>query len=383
MNFKMVHINPPDGKWGDFDPKTKTWNGLMGQLVNFEADMAACGLTRTYERSLYADFSADMIEDVMTLVSGTPKGESINFTAYLFIFKDTVWIVIFVSVACVAFVMVIISANLIGETFHELNDSEKFTFNNAFASVLLTLGQLNYSLKRTKYSSKILFFFSSIFAFLIFAYYNAVLTSLMTSVPTTIKIRSFKDAVDAGLKVFVWKAGSAEHAMRNAEEGSYMKLAYEQMMSRPDEEKYVTSLQGTLNLLAKDPQFIHFGGSTSLKSFPQLTILDIEEKRHFSNSIGFQKGSEFKKMFDFYLLQIKQSGLFVKLENKWLEKGKVEPLNEVLEAISQAARPLGYDNLLFPFLSLIGGVSVAILLILLEKIIIHKIFLSNEKLISK
>ena len=179
--------------------KQGEWNGLVGDLVRRSADLAACGLTRTYERSLAVDFSVGLVQDPMTLIGGTPTGESVNFTAYLGIFRDTVWVVIFVLAAALALSMLLISGLLIDERFH--GDAEKFSLMNATAVVLLSLGQMNYVLKRTRYASKTLFVFGSVFAFLIFAYYNAVLTSLMTSAPPSVKITSFSDVIEADLKV--------------------------------------------------------------------------------------------------------------------------------------------------------------------------------------
>ena len=160
----------------------------------------------------------------------------------------------------------------------------------------------------------------------------------------------------------MWKSSSAEGALRNAPEGSAMHLAYQQMRSRPEEEAFVTSTQSTLDLIAKDPTYIHFGGASAYYSFPQLTILSIKEEVMTSLCIALQSDSEFTDIINFYLSQLMQSGLLPKMRHKWLEKGHLEPLNEA----SEAANALGYDNLMFPFMSLLGGIFVASILLMFE-----------------
>nr|WJJ63359.1 glutamate receptor ionotropic 1 [Pachyrhinus yasumatsui] len=51
--FELV----PDGKYGNFDPDRKEWNGLIRHLLDRKADLAVCDLTITYERRRAVDFT--------------------------------------------------------------------------------------------------------------------------------------------------------------------------------------------------------------------------------------------------------------------------------------------------------------------------------------
>ena len=121
----------------------------------------------------------------------------------------------------------------------------RFTFQ-ALSAQLMALIQMDSGYKETKFSSRLLFVFSSAFAYLMFAYYNAVLTSLMTSAAPKVTINSFRDVVEKELKVFVWRSSSAEQVLQNAPIGTNMNKAYEDMINRDDVDKYVTNTPDSL-----------------------------------------------------------------------------------------------------------------------------------------
>ena len=62
---------------------------------------------------------------------------------------------------------------------------------------------------------------------LIFIYYSADLTALMTSQPPAVRIKSFQDVEDQGYKVVSRGAGRLAHTnLKNAPEGSAMQRLY-------------------------------------------------------------------------------------------------------------------------------------------------------------
>ncbi|XP_030747692.1 glutamate receptor ionotropic, kainate 2-like, partial [Sitophilus oryzae] len=57
LNCSYTFEEVPDGKYGNYDPDKKEWNGLIGHLLNRKADLAVCDLTITYERRRAVDFT--------------------------------------------------------------------------------------------------------------------------------------------------------------------------------------------------------------------------------------------------------------------------------------------------------------------------------------
>ena len=119
-----------------------------------------------------------------------------------------------------------------------------------------------------------------------------------------------------------------------------------------------------------------FSGACGYFAYPEVTILNVEERIMTRLSIAFVEDSEFLPIFDYHIKKIMESGLLAQMKHVYLEAGKLEPLNEALKDIAEAAHPLGYSNLLFPALLLIGGICLGLLLLLLEKFV--KIILKSN-----
>ena len=81
----------------------------------------------------------------------------------------------------------------------------------------MQLGYTNLKLFGT--APKIVVLAACLLSVLIFAHYNADLTSLMTSGPRSVKIESFEDALASGYRFFVWPETSFEALMKNAPKG--------------------------------------------------------------------------------------------------------------------------------------------------------------------
>ena len=90
--------------------------------------------------------------------------------------------------------------------------------------------QLGYDLSLSRNSSKALVLVAALCMNLIFIYYSADLTALMTSKPKLEahpRLRSFQDVEDQGYKVVSSGAGNLAHTnLKNAPEGSAMQRLY-------------------------------------------------------------------------------------------------------------------------------------------------------------
>ena len=75
-------------------------------------------------------------------------------------------------------------------------------------------------------SAKILLLTGYTFAFFMFAHYGAILTSTIVVEPTANRIKSFKEAADAGIRIIVTEDSSHELGLKNAPIGSPMSDLY-------------------------------------------------------------------------------------------------------------------------------------------------------------
>nr|KAG5704000.1 hypothetical protein BaRGS_032089 [Batillaria attramentaria] len=106
FNF-TVHLSQ-DGLFGSFERRNnsdqKEWNGMIGELINGEADMIVAPLTINPERAANIDFTKPFkYQGLNILVKKIQKDSSL--ASFLQPFQDTLWILVGLSVHVVALVL--------------------------------------------------------------------------------------------------------------------------------------------------------------------------------------------------------------------------------------------------------------------------------------
>ena len=107
-NFTYSLALSPDGQFGTFAAKNgsgkKEWNGLIGELVNERADMIVASLTINPERAQVIEFTKPFkYQGITILEKKQPKSSTL--VSFLQPFRDTLWILVMVSVHVVALVL--------------------------------------------------------------------------------------------------------------------------------------------------------------------------------------------------------------------------------------------------------------------------------------
>ena len=200
-------------------------------------------------------------------------------------------------------------------------------------------------------------------AYLCFEFYTADLISLMTSSAKVPVVRSFQEALDADFKFAVWAETTEEQYLRNGPKGSFRRRAYESIVDNK-EDSYIYSTEESVTKILADPKTIYFGNNLPFLGNQRIISVDDMTDRFVTFiAFGLQKNSEFKQLFDYELLKMKQSGVILHEAYKWLrnrlpEKGRSPFVEE--------ATPLGYNNLLFPGLILLVGIAMSLALVFLE-----------------
>ena len=202
MNFTRKVIQPPDGQWGVLK-ENGHFNGIVGQLQQGLGDFSSAGLTIVLERSLAIDYSTTFYQGILTMVTKATSGKpTMDYLVYVGIFSVRVW-VLYISSTCLGVGILYSISKLKIERFHSVNDYEDFGFFNALALGFLIFLQLEYSITKKSLITKLVFMTMCFSSFLIFSYYSADLTSLMTSGPAPSHIRSFSDVFNSDLSLAV------------------------------------------------------------------------------------------------------------------------------------------------------------------------------------
>lgn len=94
-----VHITK-DGKHGSLDEKTNQWNGMIGEIIRCEADIAIADLTITDDRSRVVDFTHPFMEiGVGVLVRVDRQSITQGIWAFLQPVAAQLWIATFLAIS--------------------------------------------------------------------------------------------------------------------------------------------------------------------------------------------------------------------------------------------------------------------------------------------
>jgi ABC-type amino acid transport substrate-binding protein len=348
-----------DGKWGGKNEDGETWNGLVRMLMDKEIDISTGGLSQIKERNEVVDFSIPLAEDKTTLITPKTTGQATRIWVYLEIFPPETWSVCAAMLFGIALGFLIINNS--GENLlHRSDDPEAFSLFNSVALSMLLLMQLDYGVVIRSLSAKILFLISGLSTYLIFTYYTSDLTARMTSGPPPVSIGSFQDVLNSGYKVMVLADTSNHIYLKTAKPDSAMsKVFKERMEGNP--EAFAKTPKESLEIPLTRPNTLLFDSVMVVIVDSRYEALKITDGINGQMGWAFQKNSEFTEYFNFHLFKLEESGVMYKLNRDWTYLPT--DVYWVDDAIS-----LGYDNALFPYLILLGGIIGGVVVHLWEQI---------------
>ncbi len=398
-NFSLDGGLAPDGKWGGKDADG-AHTGLVGMLERREIDICVAGVNVNSERQAVIDFTFDMYKETESLVtkaSGTRQG--VNLNGYVETFVPSSWVVLFIVTFVVSLVLSgvrkLASAKASASPSTELGYKD-LSVVSAFALVVLMVFQRDFSIPNRVWSTKVAYLTACIYSFFIFAGCTATLTSTTISLPKDFSIESFEDLLKTDLKLGVWENSEIHDKFRYAHEGTIEHTVYKEKIE-DQEDSLFNSQDEALEIFGRlGNKYAIFDYQTAYSKCHDLTaVKDFAQKNSGFVAIALQKDSEFKDFLNFHLLHMKQSGLFDRLAAKWrLSKVSGESAGTSMDSLVSASA-LDHSNLGFPFLSLIFGVVLSMVVGLVEMGLIglrgsrpdrkqrHQLFFSSWRLCSR
>lgn len=102
LNFKYEIRLCADGKYGA-PGSDGTWNGMIGELLRNEADLAIVDLTITRKREAVVDFTLPFMTTGVSILFLKPSKAESDFFGFLAPFSNTVWILLVLALAMTSF----------------------------------------------------------------------------------------------------------------------------------------------------------------------------------------------------------------------------------------------------------------------------------------
>ena len=119
-----------------------------------------------------------------------------------------------------------------------------------------------------------------------------------------------------------------------------------------NEDAFVKHGAPGIQLVLENPDYLLFETNHWEDSYKSLVALNIQDRVPISDAYAFQKCSEFLFMFNHFLKKMHESGVIDQMNRDW-------SLREEMEFEINPAVTLGYENVAFPFMILVGGLLIA------------------------
>ncbi|XP_068885241.1 glutamate receptor 1 isoform X5 [Aphelocoma coerulescens] len=367
-----------DGKYGARDPDTKTWNGMVGELVYGRADVAVAPLTITLVREEVIDFSKPFMSLGISIMIKKPQKSKPGVFSFLDPLAYEIWMCIVFAYIGVSVVLFLVSRfspyEWHTEEFEEGRDQPANDQTNEFGifnSLWFSLGafmQQGCDISPRSLSGRIVGGVWWFFTLIIISSYTANLAAFLTVERMVSPIESAEDlAKQTEIAYGTLEAGSTKEFFRRSKIAvfekmwTYMKSAEPSVFVRTTEEgmirvrkskgKYAYLLESTMNEYIeqrKPCDTMKVGGNLDSKGY----------------GIATPKGSALRNPVNLAVLKLNEQGLLDKLKNKWwYDKGECGSGGGDSKDKTSA---LSLNNVAGVFYILIGGLGLAMLVALIE-----------------
>ncbi|XP_071552097.1 glutamate [NMDA] receptor subunit 1-like isoform X2 [Panulirus ornatus] len=375
INFTFELALSPDGQFGSLQMNEKTgkkeWTGLIGQLVNqtHGADMIVAPLTINPERAQVIEFSKPFKYQGITILERKQPRYS-TLVSFLQPFRNTLWILVMVSVHVVALVLYLLDrfspfgryklANMDGTEEDALNLSSAIWFA---WGVLLNSG-IGEGTPRS-FSARVLGMVWAGFAMIIVASYTANLAAFLVLDRPQTSLTGINDArLRNPMENFTYatvRGSSVDMYFRRQVELSNMYRTMEGNNYPTAEEAILAVKSGKLKAFIWDSSRLEYEAA---KDCELVTAGELFGRSGYG--IGLKKNSPWADRVTLAILEFHESGYMEELDNKWILQNQEDHCN----TDEKAPATLGLKNMAGVFILVAAGIVGGIGLIIIE--IIYK-----------
>ncbi|CAG5878834.1 unnamed protein product [Menidia menidia] len=336
IRFKLSVV--PDGKYGARDPETKTWNGMVGELVYGRADIAVAPLTITLVREEVIDFSKPFMSLGISIMIKKPQKSKPGVFSFLDPLAYEIWMCIVFAYIGVSVVLFLVSRFSPYEWHLDENDEAKDPQSppdppndfGIFNSLWFSLGafmQQGCDISPRSLSGRIVGGVWWFFTLIIISSYTANLAAFLTVERMVSPIESAEDlAKQTEIAYGTLDSGSTKEFFRRSKIAVYEKM-WSYMKSAEPSVFAKTTPEGVSRVRKSKGKFAFLLESTMNEYIEQRKPCDTMKVGGNLDSKGYgvatPKGSALRNAVNLAVLKLNEQGLLDKLKNKWwYDKGE-------------------------------------------------------------
>ncbi|KAF1384518.1 hypothetical protein PFLUV_G00121060 [Perca fluviatilis] len=327
-----------DGKYGARDPETKTWNGMVGELVYGRADIAVAPLTITLVREEVIDFSKPFMSLGISIMIKKPQKSKPGVFSFLDPLAYEIWMCIVFAYIGVSVVLFLVSRFSPYEWNLDEQDETKDPQTppdppndfGIFNSLWFSLGafmQQGCDISPRSLSGRIVGGVWWFFTLIIISSYTANLAAFLTVERMVSPIESAEDlAKQTEIAYGTLDSGSTKEFFRRSKIAVYEKM-WSYMKSAEPSVFVKTTPDGVARVRKSKGKFAFLLESTMNEYIEQRKPCDTMKVGGNLDSKGYgvatPKGSALRNAVNLAVLKLNEQGLLDKLKNKWwYDKGE-------------------------------------------------------------
>ncbi|KAG5677407.1 hypothetical protein PVAND_007167 [Polypedilum vanderplanki] len=386
INYEIRIVK--DGKYGAENPNSVAgWDGMVGELIRHEADIAIASMTITSERERVIDFSKPFMSLGISIMIKKPMKQKPGLLSFLNPLSKEIWVCVVFSFLGVSIVLYIVSRFSPHEwrpmtvmtpnnnftiqtqtiTTHQTTSVNEFTLLNSFWFAVAALMQQGVDFTPRSLPGRIIGSVWWFFTLILISSYTANLAAFLTVERMVTPINSPEDlAAQTEVQYGTLYHGSTWDFFRKSQISLYNKM-WEFMNSRKhvfvhsyDEGiRRVRTSKGKYALLIESPKNEYTNEREPCDTMKVGRNLDAK-----GFGIATPLGSPLRDPINLAVLHLKENGELAKLQHKWWYE-KTECKNDK-DNPSGTKNELSLTNLAGVFYILIGGLLVALAISLVE-----------------
>ncbi|XP_076658018.1 glutamate receptor ionotropic, kainate 2 isoform X2 [Halictus rubicundus] len=373
LGFNYTFEVQSDNVYGSYSKKLKKWDGMLGKIIDGEADLAITDLTITAAREEAVDFTMPFMNLGISILYKKPMKTPPSLFSFLSPFSGGVWwclIGAYVSVSLLLFVIGRLCPAEWNNPYPCIEEPEElenqFTFKNSLWFTIGSIMQQGSEIAPIGLSTRMMATSWWFFCLIMVSSYTANLAAFLTVESTVSQFQNVEElAKEKKVKYGAKDKGATFLFFRDSNYQTYKDM-YEYMKANAKDVLTQDNDAGVKKVEKEDYAFLMESSSIEYitERYCNLTqiggLLDAK-----SYGIAMKKHSPYRHPLNAAVLKLQQSGMITELKKKWwTEKrggGKCQD-----EGGGSQADELGLDNVGGVFLVLSVGVAMSFFYTLLE-----------------
>ncbi|CAG5093934.1 Similar to GRIK2: Glutamate receptor ionotropic, partial [Cotesia congregata] len=367
MKFKFKFQFVPDKQFGVQDPDTKQWNGMIGQLLNREADLAVCDFTITKARESVVDFTMPFMNLGISILYLKPEDKKPELFAFLSPFSTDVWIYVvtaYLAVSVMFFIQARMSPNewmnphpCVSEP-EELENS--FSLKNSLWTTVGALMQQGSDIAPTAGSIRAIAGLWWFFVLIMVSSYTANLAAFLTAVKMGNTINNVEElAAQSKVKYGSQGKGSTAAFFSGSNVTTYQKMWETMMDAKPS--VFVGSNDEGVDRVLKGKYLYAFLMESTAIEYNVLRDCNLMQVGSLLDNKGYgialPPNSPYRTKLSLAILQLQEKGTLRALKTKWWERGS----KNCSKSEPDGGGELTIAHVGGVFLVLIAGVSMSLI----------------------